>query len=568
MRSLGAIGSTIHSKIKFLTNHGVITMETSREALRECKHLEKVQGSWKEVQWHQREEKMSRIREQVILKSKSNSDRGPSSGPMLLEKTRSKEDAEEVFTLSHERPDQYVTMGATLTTNCKQLLADILRENMEVFARIRSESTAIPRFVMEHQLKMEGLIRKVRHPEWITNSIPIKLANGTWKVQVDYSTHNKACAKDIQIRMAEDDEEKVGFHTEEGVYCFTHMPKELKNSASILQRMMEKILADQRGQNVEIHLEEIVIKSKSELDLVQDVEETLRKLKRVNIKIDPVMSSFGVKEGRFLDHMVTKEGLRADPGRIHAIILSPTPRSPNQIRNLFLQLTAISKFIPNLAELKHPIRKARTRMETTKESSWMNEAKEALRRIERKLGKLQTLSIPKEGDDPMLCLRQRNKTISSVLLVEREGIQIPVSYVSRPPQGMKICYTSTEKRVQALIHTTRSLRTVFRKHKVKVVTDGPMEETLKLSRREGRLGKWATEIRTYDISYVQWKEVEGSVIRKFFGQGEYLAIWKAIGGNTRDLDSFGEETDKTTDLHQHLSRISFSAAGDGVTDYT
>ncbi|GKC95199.1 reverse transcriptase domain-containing protein [Tanacetum coccineum] len=54
----------------------------------------------------------------------------------------------------------------------------------------------------------------------------------------------------------------------------------------------------------------------------------------------------------------------------------------------------------------------------------------------------------------------------------------------------------------------------FRKHKVKVVTDGPMEETLKISRRERRLGKWDTEIRTYDISYVQRKEVEGPVIRK------------------------------------------------------
>ncbi|GJZ15772.1 hypothetical protein Tco_0551449 [Tanacetum coccineum] len=335
-------------------------METSREALRECKHLEKVQGSWKEVQWCQREEKMSRIREQVILRSKSNSVRGHSSGPMLLEKKQSKDDAEEVFTLSHERPDQYVTMGATLTTNCKQLLADILRENMEVFAQTGSESTTVLRFVMEHQLKMypftepvthkrrpvapegrlalkekvfrwlrEGLIRKVQHLEWITNAIPIKLTNGTLKVHVNYSTLNKACAKDIypfleegeelaslmrypykcflrlpkeysQIRMAEDDEEKTS-HTEEGVYCFTHMPKELKNSAATLQRMMEKILADQRGRNMEIHLEEIVIKSKT-----------------------------------------------------------------------------ISKFISKLAELKHPIREARTRMETAKESSWTNEAEEAL----------------------------------------------------------------------------------------------------------------------------------------------------------------------------------------------
>ncbi|GKG05597.1 hypothetical protein Tco_0325683 [Tanacetum coccineum] len=43
-----------------------------------------------------------------------------------------------------------------------------------------------------------------------------------------------------QIRMAEDDEEKTVFHMKERVYCFTHMLKELKNSAATLQRMMEK----------------------------------------------------------------------------------------------------------------------------------------------------------------------------------------------------------------------------------------------------------------------------------------------------------------------------------------
>ncbi|GJV54714.1 hypothetical protein Tco_1455719 [Tanacetum coccineum] len=37
---------------------------------------------------------------------------------------------------------------------------------------------------------------------------------------------------------------------------------------------------------------------------------------------------------------------------------------------------------------------------------------------------------------------------------------------------------------------------------------------------------------------------------------EVFLIWKAFGRITRDLGSFGEETDKTTDLHQHLSRMS------------
>ncbi|GJU97433.1 reverse transcriptase domain-containing protein [Tanacetum coccineum] len=63
----------------------------------------------------------------------------------------------------------------------------------------------------------------------------------------------------------------------------------------------------------------------------------------------------------------------------------------------------------------------------------MNETEEALRMIKRKLSKLQTLAIPKEGEDLMLCLRQRNETISSVLLVEREGIQMHVSYEAEGP---------------------------------------------------------------------------------------------------------------------------------------
>ncbi|GJS47776.1 reverse transcriptase domain-containing protein [Tanacetum coccineum] len=216
------------------------------------------------------------------------------------------------------------------------------------------------------------------------------------------------------------------------------MPKELKNSAATLQRIMEKVLTDQRGWNVEIYLEEIVIKSKSEPDLVQDVKETLRKLKRVNIKIDQAMSSFEVKQERFLGYIITDEGLRADPRIIQAIILSPILKSPNQIRSLFLQLTAISKFILKLAELKHPLREAQTRIKITKVLDWTNEAEEAFRRIKRKLGKLPMLAIPKEGEDLMICLWQRNETISFVLLVKREGAQIPISYVSRPLQGMEI----------------------------------------------------------------------------------------------------------------------------------
>ncbi|GJY83277.1 hypothetical protein Tco_0496653 [Tanacetum coccineum] len=46
---------------------------------------------------------------------------------------------------------------------------------------------------------------------------------------------------------------------------------------------------------------------------------------------------------------------------------------------------------------------------------------------------------------------------------------------------------------------------------------------------------------------------------------EVFRTWMALGGNTHDLGSFGEETDEITDLHHDSPRIMFLERGDGVT---
>ncbi|GJX16794.1 hypothetical protein Tco_0217626 [Tanacetum coccineum] len=45
---------------------------------------------------------------------------------------------------------------------------------------------------------------------------------------------------------------------------------------------------------------------------------------------------------------------------------------------------------------------------------------------------------------------------------------------------------------------------------------------------------------------------------------EVFSTWMAFGGNTRDLGSFGEETDEITDLHQILEEVLLKERGDSV----
>ncbi|GJW32395.1 gag-pol polyprotein [Tanacetum coccineum] len=134
-------------------------------------------------------------------------------------------------------------------------------------------------------------------------------------------------------------------------------------------------------------------RGKSEQSLIREVEETLRKLKRVNIKVDPKASTFGVDEGNFFGHVVTK----------------------NEVHS-------------KTEELKGPIREVRMKVDAMAGSGWTNTAEEAFQRIKRKMNKLQELSIPRDREILMLCLLPKEDTISYMLFVQREGVHTPVSY--------------------------------------------------------------------------------------------------------------------------------------------
>ncbi|GKE59547.1 reverse transcriptase domain-containing protein [Tanacetum coccineum] len=98
------------------------------------------------------------------------------------------------------------------------------------------------------------------------------------------------------------------------------MPFGLKNDAATYQRLVDTVFEGQIGRNLEAYVDDMVIKSKRELEMTKDVEETLLTLKKVNMKLNPKKCSFGMEEGTFLGYIVTSEGIRANPKKAEAIV--------------------------------------------------------------------------------------------------------------------------------------------------------------------------------------------------------------------------------------------------------
>lgn len=153
-----------------------------------------------------------------------------------------------------------------------------------------------------------------------------------------------------QICMAKEDEEKTSFHTEQGTFCYEKMPFGLKNAGATYQRLMDNMFTSQLGRNIEIYVDDMVIKSKNEGKLISDISETFDTLRKANMKLNPKKCTFGMETGQFLGYMISNEGIQANPEKVHAIINMVSPRTLREVQALNGKLAALGRFLEKSVE--------------------------------------------------------------------------------------------------------------------------------------------------------------------------------------------------------------------------
>ena len=92
----------------------------------------------------------------------------------------------------------------------------------------------------------------------------------------------------------------------------------LKNAGATYQRLMNKIFSHQIGRNVQVYVDDMLVKSQLENDHLDDLKETFDTFRSYNMKLNPSKCIFGVTAGKFLGFMVSQRGIKVNPDKIQA----------------------------------------------------------------------------------------------------------------------------------------------------------------------------------------------------------------------------------------------------------
>ncbi|XP_057418257.1 uncharacterized protein LOC130712437 [Lotus japonicus] len=293
------------------------------------------------------------------------------------------------------------------------------------------------------------------------------------------------------------------------------MPFGLKNAGATYQRLMDRVFEKQVGGNMEIYVDDMVVKSEEMGGHCMDLAEAFGEIRKHNMRLNPEKCSFGIQSGKFLGFMITRRGIEVNPDKCKAILEMQSPTSVKEVQKLTGRIAALSRFLPCSGSKAAPFFQC---LRKNKVFQWTDKCEQAFQKLKEHLAKPPILSKSIPGIPLSIFISISDNAVSSVLLQECKDELKIIYFVSHALQGAEARYQKIEKAALALVITARKLRLYFQGFQIKVKTDFPLRQVLQKPDLAGRMVSWAVELSKFGIVFEKKGQVKAQGLIDFVNE--------------------------------------------------
>nr|GEW43061.1 reverse transcriptase domain-containing protein [Tanacetum cinerariifolium] len=213
--------------------------------------------------------------------------------------------------------------------------------------------------------------------------IPNRLVTG-WRVCIDYRKLNVATRKDhfplpfmdqmlerlakneyycfhdgfsgyFQIPIVPRDQEKTTFTCPYGTFAYRRMPFGLRNAPGTFQRCMLAIFHDMVEKTMEVFMDDFSVFGNSFENCLSLLDKMLQRCEDTNLWLNWEKSHFMVKEGIFLGHKISKNGIKVDIAKVDVIAKLPHPTTVEGVRSFLGHAGFYRRFIQDFSKNFRPM---------------------------------------------------------------------------------------------------------------------------------------------------------------------------------------------------------------------
>lgn len=303
-----------------------------------------------------------------------------------------------------------------------------------------------------------------------------------------------------QIPLHPEDQEKTGFSTDQGHFEFQRMCFGLKGGPATFQRLMNKVLTGINGIKAFVYLDDVIIIGTSLEDHQKQLRDVFTRLRKFNLKLQPVKCEFLRKEVSYLGHVITEEGVQPDPKTTESVVNFPLPKNAKDVKSFLGLAGYYRRFVKNFSQISKPLTNL---LKKDAEFNWNDLCKEAFSKLKELLSQRPLLQYPDFSRPFIVTTDASNVAIGAILSQGSIGSDLPISYISRTLNKAEQNYSTTEKELLAIVWAVKQFRPYIYGHKFMVVTDHkPLTWLFNVTDPGARLVRWRLQLEEYDYDIV------------------------------------------------------------------
>ena len=166
-----------------------------------------------------------------------------------------------------------------------------------------------------------------------------------------------------QLKLDEESSKLCTFNIPFGRYRFLRVPFGIVSASEIFQRVMSQMVEDIDGS--EAIMDDIVVWGKDQAEHGMRLKQVMDKAKACGLQFNKGKCRFRQNQFSYVEHVLSGEGLKADPEKIRAVQDMKRPQSQRELMTFLGFIQYLKKFMPNMADISAPLRKL-----TEKNAEW------------------------------------------------------------------------------------------------------------------------------------------------------------------------------------------------------
>ena len=233
-------------------------------------------------------------------------------------------------------------------------------------------------------MERNEIITKVTEPtEWVNPIVTVRKPSGALRICLDPLELNKAIRREhysipslgeivaklhgaqyfstldatsgfLQIPLEDASSYVATFATPSGRYRFLRLPFGIKSAPEVFHRTIVEMFHDIEG--VETYIDDILIYAPTEEEHDRRLRAVLQRCRDANLSLNKDKCVIKTQELKYLGHIISPDGVKADPAKVAAIVDMPVPESKEDVRRFIGMINYLSKYCPNLSSIAAPLR--------------------------------------------------------------------------------------------------------------------------------------------------------------------------------------------------------------------